>query len=336
MKHIELISSLQSKLVDVLDPYIKPGMRVALIDFPHHANAGDSYIWFGQIEYLLRRGANIVYVCWNGAYDPDCIKHVLGPQGVVLFHGGGNFGDRWSEPHALRLRVLNDLKGHRVIQFPQTVRFDHAENIVATQAAVAEHGDFVLFVRDQASYDFSTAHFGCPVELSPDMAFFIGARKPVSVLRDGIVLARTDIESAGPKAVAHLDLTMLPGVWLRDDWLVPDWAEAKLTNFLCRFNRRWNRNALGRALMVILANRLASQRLKRGIRQLSSGRLVVTDRLHAHILCLLLGKRHMVMDNDYGKISTFHQAWTRSAEDAKFVRVLNDIPQQLRAMADAT
>jgi pyruvyl transferase EpsO len=37
---------------------------------------------------------------------------------------------------------------------------------------------------------------------------------------------------------------------------------------------------------------------------------VVTDRLHAHILCLLLGIPHAVLDNSYGKLTRFLDAWT--------------------------
>jgi pyruvyl transferase EpsO len=37
---------------------------------------------------------------------------------------------------------------------------------------------------------------------------------------------------------------------------------------------------------------------------------VVTDRLHTHILCLLLGIPHAVLDNNYGKVGRFISCWT--------------------------
>jgi pyruvyl transferase EpsO len=36
---------------------------------------------------------------------------------------------------------------------------------------------------------------------------------------------------------------------------------------------------------------------------------VITDRLHGHILCTLLGIPHCVIDNSYGKIGGFADAW---------------------------
>jgi pyruvyl transferase EpsO len=40
---------------------------------------------------------------------------------------------------------------------------------------------------------------------------------------------------------------------------------------------------------------------------------VVTDRLHAHLLALLLGIPHVVLDNSYGKLHHFIAAWTHES-----------------------
>ncbi len=57
---------------------------------------------------------------------------------------------------------------------------------------------------------------------------------------------------------------------------------------------------------------LANARLNRGLRILSSGKVVVTDRLHAHILSVLLNISHSALDNNYGKISSYIKTWTHS------------------------
>lgn len=46
------------------------------------------------------------------------------------------------------------------------------------------------------------------------------------------------------------------------------------------------------------------------IKLLSKGSVVLTDRLHGHILSILIVKPHVIVDNSYGKISDFYQAWT--------------------------
>jgi len=53
----------------------------------------------------------------------------------------------------------------------------------------------------------------------------------------------------------------------------------------------------------------AVARVDRGLRLLAQGRVVVTDRLHGHILSDLLGIPHVVLDNEYGKIAAYLDAW---------------------------
>lgn len=326
MKQSELITHLQKLASAVLDKYVKPGQKVGVLDYPHHANAGDSYIWLGETAYLQQRGAALECICWHEAFDADVVKSAVGRDGVIFIHGGGNFGDRWPDLHESRLRTLRELKGHRLVQFPQTVHFDNADNIPETREAIREHGNFVLITRDKVSHEKALKLFGdiCEVEISPDMAFFIGPVESQQSVADGFVLARGDIEAAGARAVRNLALDKLPGRWLRDDWLEADWFEQKLSNQLCKFNARWNRHAVGRKMLVGLANMTAQTRLNRGVRLLSQGRVVLTDRLHAHILCLLLNKPHVVLDNDYGKISTFHKAWTHPSDLAQFADGFDD------------
>jgi pyruvyl transferase EpsO len=42
--------------------------------------------------------------------------------------------------------------------------------------------------------------------------------------------------------------------------------------------------------------------------------VVITDRLHGHILCTLLGIPHVVLDNSYGKIQGFLESFTGECE----------------------
>jgi exopolysaccharide biosynthesis predicted pyruvyltransferase EpsI len=59
---------------------------------------------------------------------------------------------------------------------------------------------------------------------------------------------------------------------------------------------------------------VSREHLRRGIELLSSAAVVVTDRLHAHVLSLLLGIPHVVTDNVSGKIRSFYETWTSESE----------------------
>jgi exopolysaccharide biosynthesis predicted pyruvyltransferase EpsI len=56
---------------------------------------------------------------------------------------------------------------------------------------------------------------------------------------------------------------------------------------------------------------LAAQRVRLACRIASRGKVVVTDRLHGHILRLLRGIPHLLLDNSYGKLRRFHGTWAR-------------------------
>ncbi len=54
----------------------------------------------------------------------------------------------------------------------------------------------------------------------------------------------------------------------------------------------------------------------RGCDILSRGRVVVTDRLHGHLLALLMDIPHVVLDNSYGKLRTMYETWTHTSVNA--------------------
>jgi exopolysaccharide biosynthesis predicted pyruvyltransferase EpsI len=57
---------------------------------------------------------------------------------------------------------------------------------------------------------------------------------------------------------------------------------------------------------------------------------VITDRLHGHILCALLGIPHVLVDDRYGKVGSFFSSWTSDLRTARFARD----PGQAASLAD--
>ena len=68
----------------------------------------------------------------------------------------------------------------------------------------------------------------------------------------------------------------------------------------------------------LLRRKAAEQHVARGRALLSQGRVVLTDRLHGHILCVLLDIPHVLLDNSHGKVSNFHVRWTRDCRGVVF------------------
>ena len=52
-----------------------------------------------------------------------------------------------------------------------------------------------------------------------------------------------------------------------------------------------------------------------GMMFLQRGRVVVTDRLHGHVLCVLCGIPHVVIDPVNNKTSSYMRSWTGGLEN---------------------
>lgn len=278
----------------------------ALLDWPAHANVGDSAIWLGTLALLNPIfGGSPRYVTSYKEY-PKSLNRVC-PNGPVLLHGGGNFGDIWPGFQEHRLRLLREFPHRRIVQLPQSIHFSSASKLDDMRRAIDVHPDFTLLVRDNSSFDFARQKFDCPVYLCPDMAYGLqkltASNAPVA---DVFSLLRTDKEVLPGGPTAAQATTFGPvGDWVQDGCRLPS-------------THKWTASASRKftSLAPILAPRVeaayaqrAKQEVQRGVDILGQGHIVVTDRLHAHILCVLMGKPHIVLDNSYGKLSNFINTW---------------------------
>ncbi|KAJ1562534.1 hypothetical protein HK405_010973 [Cladochytrium tenue] len=71
----------------------------------------------------------------------------------------------------------------------------------------------------------------------------------------------------------------------------------------------------------------AEARTRAGLDFLWRGRLVVTNRLHGHILSMLMGKPHVLLDNLHGKVVNYHATWTQTCTLARFAA---SVPEAIR------
>jgi pyruvyl transferase EpsO len=317
-----LVESLRKAIDDVLGPTLAGTRRVALLDFPAHANVGDSAIWLGTLAYLRENGKRVCYTCDHETYSRDTLAERLG-DGVILLSGGGNFGDIWKHPQRLRERVVSDFPDTPIVQLPQTIKFHDERELERARAIFDAHPSLTILVRDRRSLGFAEQNFRAPAMLCPDLALWLGHLARSSPPTKPVVwLARTDRESAAGSPPAGIETTD----WL-DEPLTPG---LRLESFLRELvvehprTERTLRSALSR-----VADHAATTRLRRGCATLSAGRVVITDRLHAHILSLLLGIPNIILDNSYGKVRDFHETWTSGSD----IVTMATSPEHARSLA---
>jgi pyruvyl transferase EpsO len=289
-----------------------------LLDLPYHGNIGDSAIFLGEAELLRRvHGRDPDYVS-TMHFSPEEPRRFL-PEGILYLHGGGNFGDIWPQHQLYREAILQRYPGHRIVQLPQSLHYGDPAAVERTRRAIAAHRDFHMMVRDQESFDFAAAQFDCAVLLVPDCAFGIDmARVPRSGAGRGVLCIfrqdheRRDDADAAPAQFGEAGL----GARI-EDWNAIDpahWKAARRTMRIADHGARLLPHGFWTRQRLASMTRLGEALVLAGFAQLDSAELIVTDRLHGHIMASLLGKPHVVIDNFYGKIAHFIRAWPAGPE----------------------
>jgi asparagine synthase (glutamine-hydrolysing) len=329
------IDYLQSAIRKSLTSRISSNRRVALVDFPDSLNCGDLAIWSGEKRFLKSIGVKTVYECSMQSYDAAAMRTAISADGLILMHGGGNFGDRYVY-HEFRARVLKDFPNNDALLFPQTANFRDVEKLSASAALYNARGRLTLCARDHDSATLLRTYFhGCEVIALPDMATMIGplSRNPPQV--DVLWLARGDSESRfglpsvlrevsqAARGTMQIDMRGLPApafvdTHVGDGVCITDWYNLRLAD----------QGALD-AYRALPFDARAEVQLEWARLILSIGKVVVTDRLHGHIVCTLLAIPHILLDNDYGKLRSYVRSWGADESLTQFA----ETPEEALALA---
>lgn len=313
----EKITQLRSNIREKLTPLIT-GDYIHL-DNPYHTNIGDTLIWEGECQFL----SSLPYKCLQSSSSATWRRKPLSPVTVLLLHGGGNFGDLWAGSQDFRKRIIEDYPNNRIIMFPQSVWYNDKSLIEKDAAMFAKHKDLYLCARDAWSYEFMKKFFGANhIMLVPDMAFCIDDAKLAPYRGRGqgkeLYFKRTDRE---------LDTDTLIQVSKNVDiheWPSIEHPSQQISLFLKMIGayRRLDKLKMAPAIFAKriddYANSIVRPYLVRmGCEFLAPYDHVITTRLHALILSVLLHKPVDYIDNKTGKLSAFVSTWLTDLDGVK-------------------
>jgi pyruvyl transferase EpsO len=289
----------------------------------------------------------VAYQCAWQDYDRELMARQIGAN-PILIAGGGNLGDLWPNHQLFRERILAEFPENPIIQLPQSLCFEQEKNLERFRAVCARHPRFHILLREQKSLASAKELLDVPVSLCPDMAFGLWEIERPDVptadvptadvpTADVLWLLRSDKESRGA-------LRDLPGGFVRHDWLDIGVEDADTQRKAEELNSRIHglvnaaRDRPAHATPVFSAlaeayEELAWLRVDRGLRLLSRGRMIVTDRLHGHILGLCLGIPQVVLDNSYHKISSTFETWTALSPITRWADSIEQAMNQCQSLA---
>jgi len=303
--------ALKENIRTIINPLIKDFDSIALFDFPNYSNVGDSAIWLGTMDYLKENACSsrIIWVSDKKSINERNLP-VFDNSTVLIICGGGNFGDLWEDHQENRKKIISNYPDNRIIQFPQSIHFQRKSNLESTKNVITKHKDLHLLVRDLESFEVAKSFVGTKVYLCPDMAFYINKLPRLGEAKhDIIALMRTDKESAISEDYRKYQIPSF-------DWLSePRTVAVRFDSFMRSYPSIMRRfPSINNVLQSFVFKRLAEERFKRGCQLLVQGKVVITDRLHAHIMCMLLGIPSIVLDNSYNKIKNIMSLWESSSE----------------------
>lgn len=323
------LSAIREITARTLAEALRGELDVAIVDAPNQRNVGDSLIWEGEMAYVRTLGLRVRYVADLWTYDPAALRRAM-PRGVVLLHGGGNFGDLWPGHQILREMVVQDLPDYRIVQLSQSIQFRDENRARIANEIIGAHPDFTALIRDQISLRRAAEHLpDVEATFCPDMALGWDAPEVAPPMQQRVlVIARADMEASSNLASVSPDWlpraqTVVTDWWPRGRHALP-WRVARSASLVYRFyvkvRKRW------RWLPVGLPDRLGAAAISAinriniagSVALYSGARVIVVDRLHAHILAVLLGLPNVVMDNNYRKISAIYEEYSGQFSTAHY------------------
>lgn len=309
-----ILKDIKGKLTEISET-LDDGRRIIYIDYPLHRNIGDLLINTGT-EAFFREHGHTVKRRYN-LYDLPAQIPDVDADDVFVFHGGGNLGDLYPEHLDAMSSVLRRFPNNQVVQFPQTVYFKNDGERERRCAELRAHPRTTVFVRDRRSLD-ALQEFDVPrVRLIPDMAHQLYGSliaQPSTPTKDSLYFFRKDVE--GGSLPARISRERDSSVDWDDCIHLPD-------RLACAFfirATRWTKS-MGHAVDVHRGwYHYRDNMIQSGIQLLSEPATIYTNRLHAMLLGLLLGRQVFWFDNSYGKLSSYVGSWL---QDVPTIRQLH-------------
>ena len=309
MNTIDKIEQLQGLIKEALTPLIDSDYW--LLEVPYYPNVGDTLIWQGELDFLStlpykRKGMQ--------SYFTEIPMNIPKDE-IILLQGGGNFGDIWPLPQEYRMHVVQQYPDNKIVFFPQTVWFEHEENMKECAEALSKHKHLTICARDKVSYEILKKNFTNEILLVPDMAFCIDMSRWATPqpTKEALLLKREDKELK-----EHSELLELTK---KGDITICDWLPFSEE---C-WQKTWFRRT--RKYVPIMYDWYARHifqpyLIHSGIQLIGSHKKIYSTRLHAAILSILLGKADDLIwfDNSYGKNSSFYDTWLSDVDGIKFIR----------------
>lgn len=276
---------------------------VALAGF--YQNLGDMALTYAQGQFIKKvlPDFEVLYFPSDHTYSRmKALKNVVGAGDIVTIIGGGNMDDLYPSLENARRYIVRSFPDLPVISFPQTMAFSETASgqraLKRSAQTYESHKCLTLFSRESQSFGLMTERFpeAC-VELCPDTVLSLNPDVPTRE-RSGIMITmRSDKEvliDAAELAEIHDIVSSKTSDIIIKDTVDVSLEECQLDTFEQTLHEFWE--------------------------LVSSRKVVITDRLHCMIFCVITGTPVVVLPNSNHKIRGTYENWL---SELPYVRYLD-------------
>lgn len=283
--------------------------KIILTLTPRHKNMGDHAIAFASKKFILDnfKDYDFIELDMVDIYKYGrALKSFLTPDDIIMILGGGNMGDMYLQDEEQRRFIIKKFKNNKIISLPQTINFSDTERgrkeLVKSKKIYNSHENLLLTAREDKSFEIMKNNFNeSKVIKSPDMVFYLNERKNES--RDGILICfRKDKEGVLPQEFKEKIRNLL----------MENYKKVELTDTVLKKNVDKNTRDLN---------------LKKLFTDIRKSELVLTDRLHGMIFCVVTGTPCIVLGTFNHKVTGVYK-WIEGLKHIKMVskEELNENP----------
>lgn len=288
----------------------KTKRRVFLLGTEEFGNTGDHQINESVVAFLHQALPDhliqeVTLKQWQ--MHKPFLKKYIRSNDLIVFAGGGNFGDTYPAAQNLRTEVIRLWPCNPKIVFPQTIYFSDSEKgkdmLAEAKMLYTRENHVALFAREQPSFAFAQTHFSCESYLAPDIV--LSSDVPQGTNREhGILLCfRRDEEKSmsAETASAIENLCRLSG-------FAAEYTDLQLDYDVDREFRK--------------------QMIEEKMEQWRKVKLVITDRLHGMVFAAITGTPCIVFSNFNHKVRGTYE-WIKYLPYIRYAETVKDVERYL-------
>lgn len=263
--------------------------RFFFLDAASYNNMGDQAIAHAMATFLQKEFPDREYVEVSERdflRNLNYLKNAIKDKDIICMSGGGNMGNLYPKYEAIRRKVIKNFPNNRIIVFPQTLDYEtdkYGQRELKRSAEVYNrHKNLIVCAREEKSFKMMSSLYR-NVVLIPDIVIYLNGclGREINVRRNKVgICLRSDCESILGESVRQELFKEVKKQYAEVCMLTTmDDKYREIDDKL-----RWN----------LIKNKLI---------QFSECKVVVTDRLHGMIFCIITGTPCIAIDNSNQKVS---------------------------------